>query len=87
MPVVRPDLHPAIEGWAVSAELSHRFAITGKDPDGRNRTVIVWQEADLVDGQVVRHVVVTLDATMTTATMLTRAQASELGQAMLKAAR
>jgi hypothetical protein len=35
---------------------------------------------------VTRRVVVTLDATMTTATVLTRAQAIEVGQAILKAA-
>jgi hypothetical protein len=36
---------------------------------------------------VVRRVWVTLDATMTTATILTRAQAVEVGQAILPAAR
>jgi hypothetical protein len=55
----------------VSAEKSHRFALTGQDPEGRNRTIILWRETDLVDGRVVRRVVVTLDATMTTATVLT----------------
>jgi hypothetical protein len=69
------------------ADKSHRFALTGLDPQGRNRTIILWQEADLIDGKVTRRVVVTLDATMTTATVLTRAQAVEVGQAILKAAR
>jgi hypothetical protein len=41
----------------------------------------------LVDGTVVRRVIVTLDATMTTATVLTCAQAVEVGQAILDAAR
>ena len=54
------------------ADQSHRFAITGQDPEGRNRTMILWRETDLVDGVVVRRVVVTLDATMNTATVLTR---------------
>jgi hypothetical protein len=35
-----------------------------------------------VDGTVVRRVVLTLDATMTTATVLTHAQAVEVGQAI-----
>jgi hypothetical protein len=71
----------------VTAERSRRFALTGQDPEGRNRTIILWREVDLVDGTVVRRVVVTLDATMTTATMLTCAQAVEVAQAMLAAAR
>jgi hypothetical protein len=41
----------------------------------------------LIDGTVVRQVVVTLDATMTTATVLTLAQAIEVGQAILAIAR
>jgi hypothetical protein len=71
----------------VTAEQSHRFALTGKDPEGRNRTLILWQEADLVDGRVVRRVVLTLDATMRTATVLTCPEAGELGRAILEAAR
>ena len=70
----------------MTAEKSHRFALTGRDPEGSNRTIILWQEADLVDGNVVRRVVVTLDATMNTATVLTRPQAVEVAQAMLAAA-
>jgi hypothetical protein len=70
----------------MTAETSHRFALTGHDPEGRNRTIILWQEADLVKGKVVRRVVLTLDATMTTATVLTRAQAVEVAQAILAAA-
>jgi hypothetical protein len=66
---------------------SHRFALTGQDPEGRNRTIILWREVDLIGGTVVRRVVVTLDATMTTATVLTCAQAVEVGQAILDAAR
>ncbi len=71
----------------MNAEQSHRFALTGQDPEGRNRTIILWQEVELVDSNVVRRVIVTLDATMTTATVLTRAQAVAVGQAILKAAR
>jgi hypothetical protein len=70
----------------MTAERSHRFALTGHDPEGRNRTIILWQEADLVDGIVQRRVVVTLDATMNTATVLTRPEAVEVAQAMLAAA-
>ncbi|MGH3825211.1 MAG: hypothetical protein ACRDRA_20590 [Pseudonocardiaceae bacterium] len=71
----------------MTAEQSHRFALTGRDPEGRNRTIILWQEADLVDGNVVRRVVVTLDATMATATVLTCPEAVEVAQALLAAAR
>ncbi len=67
------------------ADKSHRFALTGHDPEGRNRTIILWQEADLVDGIVQRRVVVTLDATMNTATILTRPDAVEVAQALLAA--
>jgi hypothetical protein len=71
----------------VTAEQSHRFALTGQDPQGRNRTIIVWRETDLIEGKVQRRVLVTLDATMNTATVLTCAQAVEVGQAILAAAR
>jgi hypothetical protein len=40
-----------------------------------------------VDGKVVRRVVVTLDSTMNTATILTFAQAVEVAQAILAATR
>jgi hypothetical protein len=71
----------------VSAEQSRRFAITGQNPEGGNRTIILWQEADLIEGKVLRRVVVTLDATMNTATVLTCTQAVEVAQAILAAAR
>ncbi len=71
----------------MTAEKSHRFALTGHDPEGRNRTIVLWQESDLVEGTVVRRVVLTLDATMTTATVFTRPQAIEVAQAILAAAR
>jgi hypothetical protein len=71
----------------MSAERSHRFALTGQDPEGNSRTIILWQEADLVEGRVLRRVVLTLDATMTTATTLTLAQAVEVATAMQAAAR
>ncbi len=71
----------------MTAEQSHRFALTGQDPEGRNCTIIVWREADLVDGHVVRRVVLTLDATMSTATVLTCPEAVEVAQAILAAAR
>lgn len=71
----------------MTAEKSHRFALTGQNPEGRNRTIILWRETDLVDGRVVRRVVVTLDATMTTATVLTFLDAVEVAQAILAAAR
>jgi len=65
---------------------SHRFVITGQDPDGRPRTIL-WREVDLVNGTVVRRVVITLDATINTATTLTFAQAVEVAEAILAAAR
>ncbi len=71
----------------MTAEQSRRFALTGSDPQGRNRTIILWREADLVDGHVVRRVVLTLDATMSTATVLTCPEAVEVAQAILAAAR
>ena len=71
----------------MTAEKSHRFALTGSDPEGRNRTIILWREMDLIDGTVVRRVVLTLDATMTTATVLTCPEAREVAQAILAAAR
>lgn len=71
----------------VTAEKSHRFALTGSDPEGRNRTILLWLELDLVGGRVVRRVVLTLDATMNTATVLTPPEAREVAQAILSAAR
>jgi hypothetical protein len=47
----------------------------------------LWRETDLVDGRVVRRVVVTLDATMTTATVLTFPEAADVAQAIPAAAR
>jgi hypothetical protein len=41
----------------------------------------------LIDGKVVRRVVITVDATMTTATVRTCAQAVAVAQAILEAAR
>lgn len=71
----------------MTAEQSHRFALTGQDPGGRNRTIILWREVDLVDGTVVRRVLLTVDATVNTATVLTCSEAVEVARAMLKAAR
>jgi hypothetical protein len=71
----------------VSIEQSRRFVLTGQDPEGRNRTIIGWREADYgEDGRVVKRVVLTLDATMNTATVLTTAEAIELGHKILAAA-
>jgi hypothetical protein len=69
------------------ADKSHRFALTGKDLEGRNRTIILWREVALIGGTVVRRVVITVDATMHTATVFTLAQAVEVAQAILEAAR
>jgi hypothetical protein len=65
---------------------SHRFVITGEDPEGHPRTIILWRETDLVDGQVVRRVHVTLDATTRTTTILTQGKAAAVAQAILQAA-
>ena len=70
----------------MTADQSHRFVITGQDPEGRNRTIILWREVDLMGGKVVRRVVLTLDATMKTATVLTCPEAIEVAQAILAAA-
>ena len=40
--------------------------------------MVLWLETDLVDGIVQRRVVVTLDATMNTATVLTRSEAVQV---------
>jgi hypothetical protein len=71
---------------AVNADQSHRFALTGQDPEGHRRTTILWREVDLVDGKVVCRVVVTLDVTMNTATILTTRDAVVVAQAILAAA-
>ena len=65
---------------------SHRFVITGEDPDGHPRTIL-WRETDLVDGKVIRRVHVTLDATTVSETILTRDEAVDVAQAILAAAR
>ena len=65
---------------------SHRFVITGQDPEGRSRTIL-WRDTNLVDGKVVRRVVITVDATLKTATILTQGEAVEVAEAILAAAR
>jgi hypothetical protein len=65
---------------------SHRFVITGEDPDGHPRTIL-WRETDLVDGKVIRRVHVTLDATTVTETILTQRDAVAVAEAILAAAR
>ena len=66
---------------------SHRFVLTGQDPEGHSRTIILWRDTDLIDGKVVRRVVITVDATMRTATILTQEEAVAVAQAILAAAR
>jgi hypothetical protein len=66
---------------------SHRFVLTGQDPEGHSRTIILWRDTDLIDGKVVRRVVITVDATMRTATILTQEEADKVGEAILAAAR
>jgi hypothetical protein len=70
----------------VNADQRHRHALTGRDPDRCNRTIILWRETDLVHGRVVRCVVITLDTTMRTAVILTLPQALELADALRAAA-
>jgi hypothetical protein len=65
---------------------SHRFVITGEDPDGRPRTIL-WRETDLVNGKVIRRVHITLDATTVTETILTQSDAVEVAEAILAAAK
>jgi hypothetical protein len=65
---------------------SHRFVITGEDPEGRPQTIL-WRETDLVNGKVVRRVHVTLDATTVTETILTQRDAVAVAEAILAAAR
>lgn len=61
----------AVGGFAITADQSHRFALTGQD-----HTIILWRESDLLDGRVVHRVVI-----------LTCPQAVEVAQAILAAAR
>ncbi len=65
---------------------TYRHVLTGRDLDSRNRTVILWREADMVEGQVVVHIVITLGATLDTAVILTFRQAAELANALNAAA-
>ena len=65
---------------------SHRFVITGQDPEGRSRTIILWRDTDLLDGKIVRRVVITVDATIKTATILTQGEAVAVAEAMTRAA-
>jgi hypothetical protein len=66
---------------------SHRFVITGEDPDGHPRTIILWRETDLVNGKVIRRVHLTLDATTVTETILTQSDAIKVAEAILAAAK
>jgi hypothetical protein len=66
---------------------SNRFVITGQDPEGRSRTIILRRDTNLVDGKVVRRVVITVDATLKTATILTQGEAIDVAEAILAAAR
>ncbi|HET9254080.1 MAG TPA: hypothetical protein VFO16_02615 [Pseudonocardiaceae bacterium] len=71
----------------MSAEQSRRFVLTGQDPQGRNRTIIGWREAEYTGDRVLKRVVLTLDATMDSATVLTPAEAIELARMILTTAR
>lgn len=71
----------------MNTEMSRRFTLTGQDPQGHSRTIILWRDVDLVEDRIQRRVVVTLDATMRTAVMLSCPQAIELAEAILAAAR
>jgi hypothetical protein len=52
-----------------------------------HRSVILWRDTNLVDGKVVRRVVITVDATLRTATILTQGEAVAVAEAILAAAR
>jgi hypothetical protein len=65
---------------------TYRHVLTGRDLDNRNRTVILWREADMVEGQVLVYIVITLDATLDTVVILTFRQAIELADALKAAA-
>jgi hypothetical protein len=67
-------------------EKTHRFVTTGKDREGRNRTVIAWRETGMEDQRVMRQVVLSLDATTATEAVLTCGQAAELAEALREAA-
>jgi hypothetical protein len=83
---VKRDARTVSRLGPVNADQDRRHAITGRDLDSRNRTVILWRETDLVKGRVERHIVVTLDATPHTAVILTLSQALELAEALSAAA-
>jgi hypothetical protein len=44
--------------------------------------MLLWRATDFVDGRVERHVVLTLDATLRTAVILTLAQAGKLADGL-----
>lgn len=78
---------PCDGGSSAVSEQSRRFTVAGQDIEGRPRTLIGWREVDLINGAVQRRVVLTLDATMKTAVVLTPAQAIQLAELLLEAAR
>lgn len=48
--------------------------------------LILWKETDLIHGKLVRHVVITLDATRRTAVILSLSEVIELANALRMAA-
>lgn len=70
----------------MNPDRSHRHALVGCGSDDRNRTIILWRETVLVHCGVVRKVVITLDATMSSAVILTSPEAVELADAVRAAA-
>lgn len=69
------------------SEQTHRFVLRAMAPNGESRTLIGWRTAVVVNGLVLRRVVLTLDTTFDTAVVLTPAQAESLAASIANAAR
>jgi hypothetical protein len=54
--------------------------------EGPSRTIL-WRDTNLVHGKAVRWIVITVDATLKTATILTQGEAVAVAEAILAAAR
>lgn len=69
-----------------NSEQSHRFVLRAMAPNGEPRTLIGWRTSEVVNGMVVRRVLLTLDTTFDTAVVLTPEQAQSLAASIADAA-
>jgi hypothetical protein len=71
---------------SVGPSTTYRHVRTGRDLDSRHRTVILWQAADLVKGQVEAHIIIILEATLDTVVILSVQQVLTLADTVRTAA-